>query len=182
MQAMTVFCYNNEFRAVNCRGYCWVALFCYACTRYPIAIVLVRHTISLFFFVIEAILLHKQDNGLILGVFSLVWRMFMFRCVCSCAIFLMAAIYCTMSLRLFISCECDLLIFKSSHKILTSYDIFDKLNFDYAYYERLIDFKTIFKEYFGYCTIHFQVWQMFVALSLRLLQNFPIQSRWHLFY
>lgn len=28
MQAMTVFCYNNEFRAVNCRGYCNTLLLC----------------------------------------------------------------------------------------------------------------------------------------------------------
>jgi hypothetical protein len=33
MQAMTVFCYSNEFRAVNRRGYCWRAFFCRVARR-----------------------------------------------------------------------------------------------------------------------------------------------------
>lgn len=103
MQAMTVFCYNNEFRAVNCRGYCSSALFCYARTRHPIEVVVEWYGVDIFH-------RHKGDfctpnrNGLILGVFNLEWTMFIFRCVCSCAIFLMAAIYFKMKLRLFIWC------------------------------------------------------------------------------
>lgn len=122
MQAMTVFCYNNEFRAVNCRGYCSAPLFCYACTLHPIAFLIERYGVALFFFVIEIIFVHRHDNGLILGVFSLEWRMFMLRCVCSCAIFLMAAVYFSMRLELFAQREGSVLICDLKYTNLSTYD------------------------------------------------------------
>lgn len=47
MQAMTVFCYNNEFRAVNCPGYCCAILLLRPmCLRVSNTSTLFRRTLS----------------------------------------------------------------------------------------------------------------------------------------